>query len=120
MKIDKVYAVKVSISERSSLCEKQELPTEGKIRGIVELGLPELDNLTVEVCDTNPDKDARIVELEEHLHALLNYCVETCNKEKVTKEFWRTVYNARECMNKSAFDNLHIVAKPVNPDSKEG
>lgn len=111
--IERAYMVEVSASEKSMLGERQILPTESVVRGIVEVGLADFDNLRVSVTETDKDKDARIVELEENLHALLNYCMEDCRTKEVTKAYWQAVRKARECMNKSAWENLHMEAMPM-------
>lgn len=111
--VEKTYMVEVSVSEKSLLGERQNLPAESVVRGIVEVGFSDYDNLRVTVSETDKDKDARIVELEEHLHAILNYCMEDCRTKEVTKAYWQAVYHARECMNKSMWENLHMEAMPM-------
>jgi hypothetical protein len=106
MKIKKTYSVNIEASDKSPL------PIEGDVRVILERGLQGLEDRSVTVSESSEDKDGRIVELEEHLHALLNYCMEDCRKMKVTKAFWQAVYKARECMNKSYWEHLHMGKMP--------
>lgn len=111
--IERAYIVKVSASEKNLRGERQNLPTDSVVRGVVEVGLSDFDNLRVTVTEAVKDKDARIVELEENLHALLNHCMEDCRTKEVTKAYWQAVRTARECMNKSAWENLHMEAMPM-------
>lgn len=49
MILEKTYVIKVSMSDRNGCGVKQELPNNGKIRGIVELGLSDIDNVSVTI-----------------------------------------------------------------------
>lgn len=198
---EQTYRIKVACGGKDSCGNVIELPTVGKVRGIVELGLADFANLSVsvdadgvidgerveevkkqlskdkkalverhaEVCGyvknwanricseglysdmsviredlkdgkstfrfsltpadgkspeelgVASDKDARITELEEHLHNLLRFCVSDCNDGTVpiTKKYWRTVKHAVECMNRSVWTHLHIKEKVSHDNVKE-
>ena len=113
MRKEKKYIVEVSVSDRDGCCSEQFVPSAGAIRAYIAKGMSDMDNVGIAVKEPSDiDKDARIVELEEHLHALLKFAITTCENEKVAKSFWQTVYRARECMNESAFPNLHFSEMP--------
>lgn len=107
-------------SERlySDLSVTEEDLKDGKVT--FRFSLTPADGKSQEKLGVASDKDARITELEEHLHKLLKYCVYTCNEgtSPITPYYWRTVKDAVECMNRSAWPHLHFEEK-VSRDNVE-
>lgn len=103
----------------SDLSVTEEDLKDGKVT--FRFSLTPADGKSPEELGVTEDKDARITELEEHLHRLLGFCVSDCNDgtRPITKEYWRTVYHAVECMNRSAWPHLHIEDKVSHDNVKE-
>lgn len=111
-RIEKSYTVTVSFTERDGCANLQREPYAGEIRTAVINGI-ERDNLVVEALETVKDKDGRIVELEEHLRAVLQYAMYDCEKQEVTNDFFNAVKKARECLNRSNDEARHIEGEVV-------
>lgn len=106
-RIEKSYTVTVSCTEHDGCGNVQREPYAGEIRTAVINGIKR-GNLRVEAMETVKDKDGRIVELEEHLRAVLKYAMYDCEKQDVTNEFFNAVKKARECLNRSNDEARHI------------